>query len=176
MFKLTDVLNTLDDCKYIFHVPTRYWARRRRWRTCSCEPGQAQGSCVADWRLTTLAVTAGARDQPGLENGRGYAKSDPMFTHHMEARKPNFQVPTSWFTGAQIPIFSVCTCCIISRESLTSLKHGAKCSSQSSQQTLISLVEIRALLLVWLCDEHDHCDHFFDKRPNFNQGFFYTKK
>ena len=69
-----------------------------------------------------------------------------------------------------------CAGCRIGQESLTGLKHGAKCSSTSRPQNWISLVELEALFLTWLCTEHDHNDHFFDTYPNHNKWLLYTEK
>jgi hypothetical protein len=46
------------------------------------------------------------------------------------------------------------TGCKISQELLTGLKLGSKCSSTSSQQTWLSLVEIGTFFLVWLGAEN----------------------
>ena len=112
---------------------------------------------------------------PACDNGRGCVKLDyttclPIAWGHgnqiFGSKEADLQVLefhySVFFTG-----------CRIGQESLTGLKHGAKCSSPSTQQTWISSVEIGALFSAWLCAELDHGDHFFDEHLNVNEAFLY---
>jgi hypothetical protein len=115
---------------------------------------------------------------PACDNGRGCVKLDyttclPIAWGHgnqiFRSKEADLQVLDFHFS-----VFS--TGCRIGHESLTGLKHGAKCSSPSTQQMWISSVEIGELFSAWLCAELDHGDHFFVEHSNFNEAFLYIYK
>ena len=115
---------------------------------------------------------------PACDNGRGCVKLDyttclPIAWGHgnqiFRSKEADLQVLDFHFS-----VFS--TGCRIGHESLTGLKHGAKCSSPSTQQMWISTVEIGELFSAWLCAELDHGDHFFVEHSNFNEAFLYIYK
>ena len=114
---------------------------------------------------------------PACDNGRGCVKLDyttclPIAWGHrnqiFRSKEADLQVLDFHFS-----VFS--TGCRIGHESLTGLKHGATCSSPSTQQMWISSVEIGELFSAWLCAELDHGDHFFDEHSNFNEAFYIKK-